>query len=489
MGKPDGFLEIDRKEAEKQPVERRLKHFMEFTVEMTDEELKDQAARCMNCGVPYCFGYGCPIINLIPEWNEMVYNGRWRDAIDLLHETNNFPEFTGRICPAPCEPACIAGIGGEAVTIRQIEHAIIERAWKEGWIEPEPPTVETGKKVAIVGSGPAGLSAAQQLRRAGHDVTVYERDEHAGGLLRFGIPDFKLEKWVIDRRLRQMEAEGVKFQYEIDAGVDISAGYLRKKFDALCLCGGSMVPRDLQIPGRDADGIHFAMEFLTRQNRRGPDVTFEKDILATGKHVIIIGGGDTSNDCLGTAHRQGAASAEQLEIMPEPPGERDDIRTPWPMWPYQLRTSSSHHEGGARHFSVNAKEFIVKDGHVTGVRCEKVEWKRDDKTGRMFFEPVPGSEFEKSADLVLLAMGFIHPRHEGLLDDLGMAYDSRGNVQVDDNMMSSVEGVFAAGDMATGAWLVVGAIAGGRRMANRVDTFLMGETLLPDAEPVPKIWV
>ena len=488
MGKPDGFLEIERKEAEKQPVDQRLKHFNEFTLEMSEEELRNQAARCMNCGVPFCFGYGCPVVNVIPEWNDLVYGGRWREAIDILHETNNFPEFTGRICPAPCEPACIAGIGGEPVTIRQIEHAIIERAWKEGWIDPEPPAVETGKRVAVIGSGPAGLSAAQQLRRAGHEVVVYERDEHAGGLLRFGIPDFKLEKWVIERRIRQMEEEGVKFQYEIDAGVDISAGFLKKKFDALCLCGGSMVPRDLNIPGREAEGIHFAMDFLTQQNRRKPGVQFENEIVADGKHVIVIGGGDTSNDCMGTALRQGALSVEQLEIMPEPPCARDTSRTPWPMWPYQIRISTSHHEGGGRQFAVNAKNFIVKNGKVTGVACDRVEWMCD-TSGRTTFVPVAGSEFVMKADMVLLAMGFVHPRHEGLLDDLGVEYDNRGNVKVDDNMMSSVDGVFSAGDMASGAWLVVGAIAGGRRMANRVDRYLMGETLLPDTEPVPKIWV
>lgn len=496
MKKADAFLTIPRRDAAKESVEERLTHYGEITKPLSADQISEQAARCMGCGVPFCHGVGCPLGNVIPECNALVAEGRWREASDMLHLSNNFPEFTGRVCPALCEASCVNALGGEAVTIRQIELAVTERAFAEGWVRPMPPDEETGKRVAVVGSGPAGLAAAQQLRRAGHAVTVFDRAERPGGILRWGIPDFKLDRSVLDRRIAQLIEEGVRFELNVEAGVDISSAYLRKKFDAVCLCGGAMVPRDLVIPGRDARGIHFAVPFLVQQNRRvaGMHVSDAEPLLATDLDVIIIGGGDTGNDCLGTALRQGAKSVVQLELLPRPPAERDPA-TPWPTWPFVLRRSTSHEEGGRRDWSVSTTAFKVRGaapergdpGRVCALECERVTWEKDPQTGRMEMTPVPGSGFEIKADLVLLAMGFVQPAHEGLLDGLGVKYDGRGNVKVDERMMTGVEGVFAAGDMNTGAWLVVGAIAGGRRMARQVDLYLMGETSLPDCLPAPTL--
>lgn len=491
MGKHDGFIGVDRKVWEKQSVDDRLKHFQEIYKYLPENELINQASRCMNCCTPFCHGYGCPLGNIIPEWTDLVYNGHWREAAERLHLTNNFPEVTGRVCPALCEASCVLAISGEAVTIRQIELAVIEKAWEEDWIQPMRPMERTGKTIAVVGSGPSGLAAAQQLCRVGHKVLVFEKLEKPGGILRFGIPDFKLEKWILDRRIEQLKEEGVEFQCDIEAGNDFSTGYLRKKFDSVCLCGGASVPRNLNLPGRSTEGIHFAMDYLIQQNRRlaGLNMSNEDEILAAGKHVIIIGGGDTSNDCMGVALRQGAAHVEQFEILPQPPALPDRERTPWPLWPHMLRSSTSHEEGGLCKWNVNTREFLIKDDHVTGLLCEQVQWKHDEAKGRMIFEPVPESEFEAKADLVIIAMGFLHPQHEGLLDDLGVAYDPEGNVKVNEKMMTSVQGVFAAGDMMTGAWLVVGAIASGRRMARQVDMYLMGESDLPDSEPPPQLYL
>jgi glutamate synthase (NADPH/NADH) small chain len=492
MGKADGYLTVGRLTASRQEVDERLKHYGEIYRHLTDSELRQQASRCMSCGTPFCHGSGCPLGNIIPEWNDLVYRGRWREAAEILHSTSNFPEITGRVCPALCEAACVGACGGDAVTVRQIELAVIEKAFAEAWIQPRPPLEETGKTVGIVGSGPAGLAAAQQLRRAGHEVVVFEKEKKPGGLLRYGIPNFKLEKWVLDRRIEQLVAEGVQFHCEVEAGNDVSSGYLLKKCDAVCLTCGAGQPRDINIPGRDAHGIHFALEFLSQQARRNMDEPLrqgEKPLLATGKKVLIIGGGDTGADCLGTALRQKALSVRQLEIMPRPP-EGYNEETPWPLWPQILRTSAAHEEGGERAWSVNTSKFIVDGGHVSGIACVEVEWKKDAKTGRMNFSPVPGSEFEVEADLVLLAMGFVHPVHSGLLDSFGLEYDARGNIRIDDGtMMTSVERVFAAGDAASGAWLVVGAIAAGRRMARQVDLFLMGESSLPDTPPLPKLHI
>ncbi len=489
MGKPNAFLTVSRQEPSKEKVEERLKHYREIYKSLSEDQLKEQASRCMNCGVPFCHSFGCPLGNFIPEWNDLVYKGRWREAAERLHLTSNFPEITGRVCPALCEASCVVGVEGHpAVSIRQIELSVVEKAFAEGWVTPRPPEVETGKRVAVVGSGPAGLATAQQLRRAGHEVTVFEKADQPGGILRYGIPDFKLEKWVIDRRLAQLTAEGVDFQCEVEAGRDVSAVYLKRKFDAIGLCGGAMVPRDLTIPGRDAQGIHLALDFLIQQNRRvaGRPVPAGTEISAAGKRVVIIGGGDTGSDCLGTSLRQGAREVEQLEVMPRPPESRDGS-TPWPLWPYMLRSSSSHDEGGHRQWCINTRSFTKNvAGVLTGLECVKVEWFTDDK-GRFTFKEIPGSEFTIQADLVLLAMGFIQPVHEGLLDDLGVAYDPRGNVKVDDaTMMSSVPGVFAAGDMMLGAALVVRAIAAGRRMARRVDQYLMGQSDLPETD-IPRV--
>ncbi len=473
MGKTTGFLEYGRKGPDKLPPQKRVENYKEFELPVVQETLVEQGARCMDCGVPFC-NTGCPLGNLIPDWNDFNFRGQPQEAIDSLHATNNFPEVTGRVCPAPCEAACVLGINDDPVAIKLIERATADRAIDEGWIVPMPPTARTGKSVAIIGSGPAGLAAAQQLARAGHDVTVFERDDRIGGLLTYGIPDFKMEKTIVDRRVEQMEAEGVTFKTSVDVGHSITGEQLRADFDAICLAIGSRVPRDLPVPGRELDGIHFAMDFLTQQNRRVADLPVkEEEILATGKHVIVIGGGDTGSDCIGTSHRQGAKSVTNFEIMPQPPEDRDPS-TPWPWWPLMMRTSSSHEEGGERRFQVMTQSFEGQDGRVTKIHCAEVQL----KDGR--FENIPGTEFELPADLVLLAMGFVHPEKPGIVEQLGVSLDQRGNVEVDpDNFSSSVPGVFAAGDCQRGQSLVVWGIADGRKAARGIDSYLMGATDLP----------
>jgi glutamate synthase (NADPH/NADH) small chain len=471
MGKVTGFLEIDRQDRKYAPAADRIRHYKEFVIPLSEEATKDQAARCMNCGIPYCHN-GCPVNNQIPDWNDLVYRGDWQEAIRNLHSTNNFPEFTGRICPAPCEASCTLNLEDQPVTIKSIECAIIDRAWKEGWVQPEPPQQKTGKSVAIVGSGPAGLAAAQQLARVGHDVHVYEKNAKAGGLLRYGIPDFKMEKHFIERRVDQMRAEGVTFHCGVNVGVDVKVEDLVGQYDAVILAGGSEKPRDLPIPGRDLGGVHFAMDFLPQQNRRvgHEPIGTNEPILAAGKHVVVIGGGDTGSDCIGTSVRQGALSVTQLEIMPKPP-EKENKLLSWPEWPLKLRTSSSHQEGAEREFAVNSVAFLGENGQVQKLRCVRV----DDK-----FQPIAGTEFELKADLVLLAMGFVAPLHEGMISDLGVKLDARGNVFADTiQYKSSVEKVFACGDMRRGQSLVVWAIREGRQCARSVDEHLMGKTLLP----------
>ena len=472
MGKVTGFLELDREQPSRRKPEERIKDWFEIYQPFPEEKQREQGARCMDCGVPFCHT-GCPVNNLIPDWNDLVYNNRWEVAIRRLHSTNNFPEFTGRICPAPCEAACVLGINQPPVSIKLIERSIVERAWDEGWIHPEPPEQATGKLVAVVGSGPAGLAAAQQLRRAGHSVTVFEKNDRIGGLLRYGIPNFKLEKHIVDRRIAQIEAEGVNFQTNAHVGVNIPVETLRENYDAILLCGGAEHPRDLPIPGRELKGIHFAMEFLPQQNRRNEGDTeaallasmqAAAPILATGKRVVIIGGGDTGADCLGTSHRQGPKSVHQFEIMPKPPAERAP-NTPWPLWPLQLRTESSHEEGGVRDWSVNSVKFTGDEhGNVRQLHCVRVG-------PPPRFEPIPGSEFTLDADLVLLAMGFLGPVRKGMIEQFGLALDTRGNVATG-NYMSSVEGIFAAGDMRRGQSLVVWAISEGRKAAAAVDAYL-----------------
>jgi len=474
---PRGFLKITKRETpERRPVPLRLGDWNEVYEDFSKDVLKGQAARCMDCGIPFCHN-GCPLGNLIPEWNDLVLRDRWRDAIERLHATNNFPEFTGRLCPAPCEASCVLGINQDAVTIKQVEVEIIDNAFDEGWVVPLPPDKLTGKKVAVVGSGPAGLAAAQQLTRAGHEVTVFERADRIGGLLRYGIPEFKMEKRHIDRRLEQMEAEGTQFRPDVNVGVDIPAAELRSEFDAVVLAGGATEGRELPIPGRELDGIHQAMEFLPWANRVqfGDDVVDENGqppITAKGKKVVIIGGGDTGADCLGTTHRQGAASVHQFEIMPRPPETRADS-TPWPTYPLMFRVSSAHEEGGERVFSVNTEEFVGEDGHVTALKVHEVVM----NAGR--FEKVEGSDFELEADLVLLAMGFVGPEKPGLLTDLGVELTDRGNVARDADFQSTVPGVFVAGDIGRGQSLIVWAIAEGRAAAAGADRYLMGETALP----------
>jgi glutamate synthase (NADPH/NADH) small chain len=459
-------LEFERSLATRRAAEERVKDWFEIYEEFPRASVQQQGARCMECGVPFCHS-GCPVSNHIPDWNDLVYHGRWEEAVRRLHSTNNFPEFTGRICPAPCEASCVLGINQPPVTIKQIEKTIVECGWDEGWILAEPAYEKSGKKVAVIGSGPAGLATAQQLCRAGHDVTVYEKADRIGGLLRYGIPNFKLEKHVIDRRLAQMEAEGVKFVTNAHVGVNVDVAQLRKDYDAIVLAGGSEGPRDLNVPGRELKGIHFAMEFLPQQTKRvlGDTVPAEKTILATGKKVVIIGGGDTGADCLGTSLRQGATSVRQFEIMPKPPENRSE-QTPWPLWPLQLRIESSHEEGGTREWSLGTVRFEGDaDGNVA--RLHAVQVGAPPK-----FEPVPGSETVIEADLVLLAMGFTGPVRNGMLGQLGVVLDGRGNVATDERSMTSVEGVFAAGDMRRGQSLVVWAIAEGRKAAAGVDTYL-----------------
>ena len=433
----------------------------------------------MSCAVPFCMG-GCPLGNIIPDFNDLVYRGKWRDALTELHSTNNFPEFTGRICPAPCEGSCVLNINNDAVTIEYIEKAIADRGWSEGWIVPEPPEFRSGKSVAVIGSGPAGLAAAMQLNRAGHWVTVFERDEYIGGLLRLGIPEFKLEKEVVQRRVDQMAAEGVAFKTGVYVGKDIHADRLRDDFDAICLTGGSTIARDLPIPGRELDGVHLAMEYLTQQNRvlAGQAFGSGERIVAEGKRVLVLGGGDTGSDCVGTAHRQGAEVVYQFELLPEPPTARRDDN-PWPQWPMILRTSSSHEEGGVRDYNILTKNFSGRNGRVEKMHAVRLEWGPPDETGRPAMIEIPGSEFELDVDLVLLALGFVHPEPDGMLDQLGVELDGRGNVSTTPNKMTSVPGVFAAGDMSRGQSLVVWALAEGREAARGIDEYLMGNTSLP----------
>ncbi len=471
MGKVTGFLEFERSDRHYAPVEERVRNFHEFIVPLPQTELRDQAARCMNCGVPYCHT-GCPVNNQIPDWNDLVYLGDWKEAARNLHSTNNFPEVTGRVCPAPCEASCTLNLEDTPVTIKTIECAIVDKAFAEGWLAPEPPAHKTGKTVAVVGSGPAGLACAQQLARAGHDVHVFEKNAKAGGLMRYGIPDFKMEKHLLDRRVAQMEAEGVTFHYGVNVGDDMSAEDLLRGYDAVVLAGGAEKPRDLPIPGRELKGVHFAMDFLPQQNRRVSQEPQEgvEPILATDKHVVVIGGGDTGSDCIGTSRRQGARSITQLEILARPPDKENKALT-WPNWPLKFRTSSSQEEGVTREYSVMTQRLSGENGVVQRLHCVQV----DDK-----FQPVPGTEFALDADLVLLAMGFVHPVHEGMLKALGVQLDQRGNVQADmNNYRSSVDKVFAAGDMRRGQSLVVWAIREGRQAAQAVDTFLMGSSSLP----------
>ena len=473
MGKITGFLEIRREGADKRPATERVRDWKEFDLPVVQDRLAQQGARCMDCGIPFC-NSGCPLGNLIPEWNDAVFRDCSEEAIAALHATNNFPEVTGRVCPAPCESACVLGINDDPVSIKLIEKSVADRAFLEGLVRPHPPAVRTGKRVAVIGSGPAGLAAAQQLNRAGHQVTLLERDDRLGGLMTYGIPDFKLDKSLIERRVDQMRVEGVEFRTNVNVGVDITGAQLRSDFDAVCVAIGSRHPRDLDVPGRQLSGIHFAMDFLEQANRRvaGETIPDEIALEATGKHVIVIGGGDTGSDCIGTSHRQGAKSVTSLEIMPRPP-ERRSPSTPWPMWQQMLRTSSSHEEGGSRRWSVSTESFAGKDGRVTTLNGVDVEL----VGGRV--QRVDGTEFELKADLVLLAMGFLHPERPGLLEQLGAELDGRGNLKIDDKFMTSLPGVFAAGDCQRGQSLIVWAIADGRRAARAVDVYLMGRSDLP----------
>jgi glutamate synthase (NADPH/NADH) small chain len=467
MGDPKGFMKYAREGPKRKPVELRVLDWKEFYEPISEEKLQTQGARCMDCGVPFCQSTnGCPVVNLIPEWNDLVQRGRWRGALKALHTTNNFPEFTGRLCPAPCESACVLGINSDPVSIRVIEWNIIDRGFNEGLVQPILPTGKTGKTVAIVGSGPAGLAAAQQLARAGHSVTLFEKSDRIGGLLRYGIPDFKMEKWVIDRRLEQMKAEGVEFKTNVSIGKDLTGEQLRQQFDAVGLTMGAEQARELPIPGRELKGIHLAMDYLTQQNKRNAgDTITDEPITAKGKRVVIIGGGDTGSDCLGTTHRHDCSEVHQFELLPEPPPERASS-TPWPLWPMQLRTSHAHEEGCDRQWSVSTTKFTGHNGHVTKLHGHRVGF----ESGK--FMPIPNSDFEMNADLVLLAMGFTGPVKNGLLDSLGVKYDARGNVAVDENFMTDLDGVFAGGDTKRGASLIVWAIAEGRKMAAGIDKYL-----------------
>jgi glutamate synthase (NADPH/NADH) small chain len=482
MGLPTGFLEIERKERPYEKVEARLKHWHEFVLPLPPAEVSSQAARCMDCGIPFCHN-GCPVNNIIPEWNELVRRDRWQDALEVLHSTNNFPEFTGRICPAPCEAACTLNIDDNPVTIKSIECSIVDRGWDEGWIVPLAPARRTGKRVAVVGSGPAGMACAQQLARAGHAVTLFEKADRIGGLLRYGIPDFKMEKRLIDRRMRQMEAEGVEFRTGVEVGATLSIKSLLEGYDAVALTGGAEWPRDLEVPGRELSGIHFAMDFLTQQNKRvaGDDearAAPRGTLTAKGKHVVVIGGGDTGSDCVGTSNRQGAASVTQLEVMPQPP-EHENKALTWPDWPLKMRTSSSHEEGADRDFAVLTKRATGKGGRVEALECVRIDWVKG-ADGRMAMSEVEGSGFELKADLVLLAMGFLGPRRPGMVEQSGVALDPRGNILANvQDYRTSVPKLFAAGDMRRGQSLVVWAIREGRQCARSIDESLMGMTALP----------
>ncbi len=482
MGIPTGFLEIARHDRPYEKVEARLKTWKEFTLPLPPAEVSKQGARCMDCGIPFCHN-GCPVNNLIPDWNDLVRRDRWRPALEMLHQTNNFPEFTGRICPAPCEASCTLNIDDNAVAIKSIECAIVDRGWDEGWIVPQPPSARTGKRVAVVGSGPAGMACAQQLARAGHAVTLFEKADRVGGLLRYGIPDFKMEKRLIDRRVRQMEGEGVEFRTGVEVGTTISVKSLLEGYDAVALTGGAEWPRDLEVPGRDLTGIHYAMDFLTQQNKRvaGDDegrAAPKGTLSARGKHVIVIGGGDTGSDCVGTSNRQGAASVTQLEVMPKPP-EKENKALTWPDWPLKLRTSSSHEEGCERDFAVLTKRAVGAKGRLEALECARIEWVKG-ADGKMAMQEVAGGGFQLKADLVLLAMGFLGPRRGGMIEQAGVSLDGRGNVKASEvDYKTSLPRLFAAGDMRRGQSLVVWAIREGRQCARAIDESLMGTSLLP----------
>lgn len=479
MGKSTGFMEFQRRTPEKRTIAERLRDSKELYNTWPEKDIKDQGARCMNCAVPFCHT-GCPLGNLIPEWNHLVYTGQWESALVRLHSTNNFPEFTGRICPAPCEPACVLSINQDPVTIEYIEKAIVDKGFEEGWIKPEPPKTRTGKNVAVIGSGPAGLAASQQLNRAGHTVTLFERDEYIGGLLRLGIPDFKLDKNIVQRRVDLMAEEGVIFKPNTEVGVDISVEDINKEFDAICITIGACEPRELAVEGRDLYGVHLAMDYLPQQNRRiaGHKIDPSESISAEGKRVVILGGGDTGADCLGTAHRQGAEIVYQLELLPKPPETRGS-NNPWPQWPLILRTSSAHEEGGSRDYNILTKGFSGSQGKVERLDAVRVEWGKPDESGRPVMSEIPDSAFSIEVDLVLLAMGFIHPEHEGLIKDLGIDLDDRGNISTNSDRMTSIPGIFAGGDSVRGASLVVWAIAEGRQVAHGIDKYLSGQSNLP----------
>jgi glutamate synthase (NADPH/NADH) small chain len=477
MGKITGFMELARIQEVALPPQERVKNYREFVLTLDDDAASKQGARCMDCGIPFCQS-GCPVNNVIPDWNDLVYRQQWRTALDVLHSTNNFPEFTGRICPAPCEAACTLNINDDPVGIKSIEHFIIDKGWEEGWVVPEPPLAKTGKRVAVIGSGPAGLACAQQLARAGHDVVLYEKTDRIGGLLRYGIPDFKMEKHLIDRRMAQMSQEGVEFRPNVEVGKDIAAEHLVAEYDAVVMAGGAEESRDLPVPGRELHGVHFAMEFLPQQNKVVAGDRVYEQITATGKHVVVIGGGDTGSDCVGTSNRQGAKSVTQFELLPQPP-EQENKPLTWPYWPAKLRTSSSQEEGCQRDWAVATKRFEGRNGKVEKLVAVRVEWQKG-ADGQMRMAEVPGSEFEMTADLVLLAMGFVGPVQEGLLEQLGVLRDARSNVEANTgDYRTSVAKVFAAGDMRRGQSLVVWAIREGRQCARAVDLFLMGASLLP----------
>ncbi|MBU1172932.1 MAG: glutamate synthase subunit beta [Proteobacteria bacterium] len=471
MGKETGFLDIERKDPGYRAKDERIKDYRAVENMPDEDDIYDQAARCMDCGIPFCHDYGCPLVNIIPEFNDRVYHGDWQGALDILLATSSFPEFTGRVCPAPCEEACVDGINGEPVTIRQIELAIIEKAFEKGLMKPEPPPFYHAQKVAVIGSGPAGLAAALMINRAGYKVTVYDEADKPGGLLRYGIPDFKMEKNVVERRIRLMEQEGIAFEQNVLVGTDISTRYLTMHFDAICLTCGARKPRDLDIPGRNLIGIFFAMDFLTQQNKRISKemISPSTEISAAGKNVVVIGGGDTGSDCIGTSLRQGAKNVTQLEILPKPPAQRAD-QTPWPMWPNKLRESHAHKEGGSRRWSVSTKAFLGENGVLKKIRCVELEWSQKD--GRMVPQEIKGSEFDIETDMVLLAMGFTGPGNESLVNSFGLETDARGNIKVDESMMTNIQGVFAGGDMARGQSLVVTAIYSGKQAAKGLINYL-----------------